>query len=76
VSHAAPDGYTWLAITLSHAANATLFAGKAGYDLTRADLLEAFREALAQGADLFMRKPYRRQQLLDAISQVMAAPRK
>jgi len=34
------------------------------------------REALAQGADLFMRKPYRRQQLLDAISQVMAAPRK
>ena len=35
VAHAAPDGYTWLAITLTHAANVTLFAGKAGYDLTR-----------------------------------------
>ena len=35
VSHATPDGHTWLAITLSHAANATLFAGRAGYDLIR-----------------------------------------
>jgi len=33
VARAEPDGHTWLAITLSHAANATLFAGKAGYDL-------------------------------------------
>ena len=33
VARAQPDGYTWLAITMSHAANATLFAGKAGYDL-------------------------------------------
>ena len=35
VAHAAPDGYSWLAITLTHAANVTLFAGRAGYDLTR-----------------------------------------
>jgi CheY-like chemotaxis protein len=27
------------------------------------------------GGDLFMRKPYRRQQLLDAIDQVLATPR-
>ncbi|OZI19637.1 ABC transporter substrate-binding protein [Bordetella genomosp. 9] len=33
VSRAEPDGYTWLAMTMSHAANATLFKGKAGYDL-------------------------------------------
>jgi tripartite-type tricarboxylate transporter receptor subunit TctC len=33
VARAAADGYTWLAITMSHAANATLFKGKAGYDL-------------------------------------------
>ena len=35
VARAQPDGYTWLAITMSHAANATLFAGKAGYDLLK-----------------------------------------
>ena len=35
VSRAQPDGYTWLAMTLSHAANATLFQGKAGYDLLK-----------------------------------------
>ncbi len=34
VAHASADGYTWLAITLSHAANATLFADRAGYSLT------------------------------------------
>jgi len=33
VARSTPDGLTWLAITLSHAANATLFEGKAGYDL-------------------------------------------
>jgi len=33
VARAKPDGHTWLAITLTHAANATLFQGKAGYDL-------------------------------------------
>jgi len=33
VARAKADGLTWLAITLSHAANATLYAGKAGYDL-------------------------------------------
>ncbi|MDB5097872.1 MAG: Hybrid sensor histidine kinase [Cyanobacteria bacterium RYN_339] len=31
--------------------------------------------ALEAGGDLFMRKPYRRQQLLDAIGQVLATPR-
>jgi tripartite-type tricarboxylate transporter receptor subunit TctC len=35
VARAEPDGCTWLAITMSHAANATLFAGKAGYDLMK-----------------------------------------
>ncbi len=35
VARAQPDGYTWLAMTLSHAANATLFQGKAGYDLLK-----------------------------------------
>ncbi|WP_454689395.1 Bug family tripartite tricarboxylate transporter substrate binding protein [Achromobacter aloeverae] len=35
VARAQPDGYTWLAMTLSHAANATLFKGKAGYDLLK-----------------------------------------
>jgi len=35
VARSTPDGLTWLAITLSHAANATLFAGKAGYDLMK-----------------------------------------
>jgi tripartite-type tricarboxylate transporter receptor subunit TctC len=29
------DGCTWLAITMTHAVNATLFAGKAGYDLMK-----------------------------------------
>ncbi|ARP82703.1 ABC transporter substrate-binding protein [Bordetella genomosp. 8] len=33
VARAEPDGCTWLAMTMSHAANATLFKGKAGYDL-------------------------------------------
>ncbi|WP_082621302.1 tripartite tricarboxylate transporter substrate binding protein [Bordetella sp. N] len=35
VARAHPDGYTWLAMTLSHAANATLFQGKAGYELLK-----------------------------------------
>jgi tripartite-type tricarboxylate transporter receptor subunit TctC len=35
VARAAADGCTWLAITMSHAANATLFKGKAGYDLMK-----------------------------------------
>jgi len=35
VARAQADGYTWLAITLTHAVNATLFEGKAGYDLLR-----------------------------------------
>lgn len=35
VARADPDGYSWLAITMTHAANATLFAGKAGYDLKK-----------------------------------------
>ncbi|AOB32084.1 ABC transporter substrate-binding protein [Bordetella sp. H567] len=33
VARAEADGCTWLAMTMSHAANATLFQGKAGYDL-------------------------------------------
>ncbi|WP_427183663.1 Bug family tripartite tricarboxylate transporter substrate binding protein [Bordetella bronchialis] len=33
VARAEADGCTWLAMTMSHAANATLFKGKAGYDL-------------------------------------------
>jgi tripartite-type tricarboxylate transporter receptor subunit TctC len=35
VARARPDGYTWLAITLSHAANATLTESSAGYDLVK-----------------------------------------
>ena len=35
VSRAPADGYTWLAMTLSHAANATLFEGRAGYELLK-----------------------------------------
>lgn len=35
VARANADGYTWLAITMTHAANATLFAGKAGYDVKK-----------------------------------------
>jgi tripartite-type tricarboxylate transporter receptor subunit TctC len=35
VSRAEPDGCTWLAMTMSHAANATLFKDKAGYDLMK-----------------------------------------
>ena len=35
VARANADGYSWLAITMTHAANATLFAGKAGYDLKK-----------------------------------------
>ncbi|RTZ41716.1 tripartite tricarboxylate transporter substrate binding protein [Candidimonas sp. SYP-B2681] len=35
VARAVPDGHTWLAITLTHASNATLFAGRAGYDLLK-----------------------------------------
>lgn len=34
VARARPDGYTWLAITLTHAANATLFKNS-GYDLLK-----------------------------------------
>lgn len=33
VARSTPDGYTWLAITLTHVANATLFKGRSGYDL-------------------------------------------
>jgi tripartite-type tricarboxylate transporter receptor subunit TctC len=35
VSRAEPDGCTWLAITMTHAVNVTLFAGKTGYDLMK-----------------------------------------
>jgi tripartite-type tricarboxylate transporter receptor subunit TctC len=35
VARSAPDGYTWLAITLTHAANVTLFKGKMDYDLQK-----------------------------------------
>jgi tripartite-type tricarboxylate transporter receptor subunit TctC len=35
VARSAPDGYTWLAMTLTHVANATLFGDKAGYDLLK-----------------------------------------
>src|SRR5512139_4252534 len=35
VAKAAPDGGTILAITMSHAVNATLFKGKAPYDLQK-----------------------------------------
>jgi tripartite-type tricarboxylate transporter receptor subunit TctC len=35
VARAAPDGYTWLAMTLTHVANVTLFGDKAGYDLLK-----------------------------------------
>lgn len=34
VARARPDGYTWLAITMTHAANATLFKNS-GYDLLK-----------------------------------------
>lgn len=33
VARAKPDGTTWLAITMTHAVNKTLFAEKAGYDI-------------------------------------------
>ncbi len=35
VAKAAPDGYTLLAITMTHAVNATLFKGKAPYDFQK-----------------------------------------
>jgi tripartite-type tricarboxylate transporter receptor subunit TctC len=35
VARSAPDGYTWLAMTMTHAVNVTLFEGKAGYDLMK-----------------------------------------
>jgi tripartite-type tricarboxylate transporter receptor subunit TctC len=35
VARSQPDGYTWLAMTLTHVANVTLFGSKAGYDFLK-----------------------------------------